>query len=195
MSLHPGLKHPTSQSLRRGWLFGVTYHNMRGAIASATAAWAILLDRCAVVAPIEIRLSFHNHLQSKDLLQRVEVPVVMQQLETPTDARRSYNHVDGFVNGHAFGAKDTIVPCMLSLSLHIMRTRDWPMSCSNTISSCYCQCESNPFRRRGGVPLPYHRPTRISDALVRNTVELPTCSFSENHPRGGVQVLSGRVVF
>jgi hypothetical protein len=49
MSLHPGLKHPTSQSLRRGWLFGVTYHNMRGAIASATAAWAILLDRSAVV--------------------------------------------------------------------------------------------------------------------------------------------------
>src|SRR6516162_2789255 len=25
-----------------------------------------------------------------------------------------------------------------------------------------------------------------SGALVRNTVELPTCSFSENHPRGGV---------
>src|SRR5215472_9812829 len=48
MSFHPGLKHPTSQSLRRGWLFGVTYHNMRGAIASATAAWAILLDRSAV---------------------------------------------------------------------------------------------------------------------------------------------------
>ena len=49
MSLHPGLKRPTSQSLRRGWLFGVTYHNMRGAIASATAAWAILLDRSAVM--------------------------------------------------------------------------------------------------------------------------------------------------
>jgi len=32
-NVHPGLKHPTSQSLRRGWLFGVTYHNMRGAIA------------------------------------------------------------------------------------------------------------------------------------------------------------------
>jgi len=48
LSLHPGLKRPTSQSLRRGWLFGVTYHNMRGAIASATAAWAILLDRSAV---------------------------------------------------------------------------------------------------------------------------------------------------
>ena len=167
---------------------------MRGAIASATAAWAIL-DRCAVVAPIEIRLSFHNHLQSKDLLQRVEVPVVMQQLETPTDARRSYNHVDGFVNGHAFGAKDTIVPCMLSLSLHIMLTRDWPMSCRNTISSCYCQCESNPFRRRGGVPLSYHRPTWISDALVRNTVELPTCSPSENNPQSGLHVLSGRIVF
>ena len=53
----PGLKRPTSQSgstelaevLRRGWLFGVTYHNMRGAIASATAAWAILLDRSAVM--------------------------------------------------------------------------------------------------------------------------------------------------
>jgi len=36
-------------SLRRGWLFGVTYHNMRGAIASATAAWAILSDRPAVI--------------------------------------------------------------------------------------------------------------------------------------------------
>ena len=48
-SLHPGLKPPTSQRLRRGWLFGVTYHNMRGAIASATAAWAILLDRFAVI--------------------------------------------------------------------------------------------------------------------------------------------------
>jgi hypothetical protein len=56
ISLHPGLKRPTSQSdstelaevLRRGWLFGVPYHNMRGAIASATAAWAILLDRSAV---------------------------------------------------------------------------------------------------------------------------------------------------
>src|SRR6516162_9144947 len=48
ISLHPGLKRPTSQSLRRGWLFGVTYHNTRGAIASATAAWAILLDRSAV---------------------------------------------------------------------------------------------------------------------------------------------------
>ena len=54
--VYPGLKHPTSQSgstelaevLRRGWLFGVTYHNMRGAIASATAAWAILSDRSAV---------------------------------------------------------------------------------------------------------------------------------------------------
>ena len=31
--VYPGLKHPTSQSLRRGWLFGVTYHKMRGAIA------------------------------------------------------------------------------------------------------------------------------------------------------------------
>ena len=32
--VYPGLKkHPTSQSLRRGWLFGVTYRNMRGAIA------------------------------------------------------------------------------------------------------------------------------------------------------------------
>src|SRR5262249_52542690 len=37
MSFHPGLKHPTSQNdstelaevLRRGWPFGVTYHNMR----------------------------------------------------------------------------------------------------------------------------------------------------------------------
>jgi len=56
ISLHPGLKRPTSQSgstelaevLRRGWLFGVTYHNMRGPLASATAAWAILLDRSAV---------------------------------------------------------------------------------------------------------------------------------------------------
>src|SRR5215470_4687203 len=47
------------------------------------------------------------------------------------------------------------------------------MSWSNTMSSGYCQCESNPFRRRGGVPLPYHRPTWISDALVRNMVELP----------------------
>src|SRR6516225_5992893 len=49
MSLYPGLKHPTSQSLRRGWLFGVTYHNMRGAIASATAAWANLSSRCAAI--------------------------------------------------------------------------------------------------------------------------------------------------
>src|SRR5262245_32665904 len=57
MSLHPGPKHPTSQSdstelaevLRRGWLFGVTYHNMRGDIASATGAWAILLDRSAAI--------------------------------------------------------------------------------------------------------------------------------------------------
>jgi len=56
MSLHPELKHPTSQSgstelakvLRRGCLFGVTYHYMRGATASATAAWAVLLDRSAV---------------------------------------------------------------------------------------------------------------------------------------------------
>ena len=39
-NVYPGLKHPISQSgstelaevLRRGWLFGVTYHNMRGAI-------------------------------------------------------------------------------------------------------------------------------------------------------------------
>ena len=59
-NLYPGLKlkHPTSQSdsteklaevLRRGWLFGVTYHNMRGAIASATAAWANLFSRCAAI--------------------------------------------------------------------------------------------------------------------------------------------------
>src|SRR6516164_8173130 len=47
-NVYPGLKRPTSQSLRRGWLFGVTYRNTRGAIASATAAWAILLDRSAV---------------------------------------------------------------------------------------------------------------------------------------------------
>ena len=34
MGTYPGLKkHPTSQSLRRGWLFGVTYHKMSGAIA------------------------------------------------------------------------------------------------------------------------------------------------------------------
>ena len=33
MSLHPGLKHPTSQSLRRGRTFGVTHHNARGSIA------------------------------------------------------------------------------------------------------------------------------------------------------------------
>jgi len=38
-----------AEVLRRGWFFGVTYHNMRGAIASATAAWAILLDRSAVI--------------------------------------------------------------------------------------------------------------------------------------------------
>ena len=56
-NLYPGLKHPTSQSgstelaevLRRGWLFGVTYYNMRGAIASATAAWANLFSRCAAI--------------------------------------------------------------------------------------------------------------------------------------------------
>ena len=48
-NVYPGLKHPTSQSLRRGWLFGVTYHNMRGAIASATAAWANLFSRCAAI--------------------------------------------------------------------------------------------------------------------------------------------------
>jgi len=35
--------------LRRGWLFGVTYHNMRGAIASAAAAWANLFSRCAAI--------------------------------------------------------------------------------------------------------------------------------------------------
>src|SRR6516162_11372953 len=33
ISLHPGLKHPTSQSLRRGRTFGITYHITRGAIA------------------------------------------------------------------------------------------------------------------------------------------------------------------
>jgi len=44
-----GLKHPTAQSLRRGWLFPVTYHNMRGAIASATAARANLFSRCAAI--------------------------------------------------------------------------------------------------------------------------------------------------
>src|SRR5262245_18886163 len=56
-NVYPGLRHPTSQSdstelaevLRRGWLFGVTYHNMRGAIASATAAWANLFSRCAAI--------------------------------------------------------------------------------------------------------------------------------------------------
>jgi hypothetical protein len=57
INAYPGLKHPTSQSgstelaevLRRGWLFGVTYHNMRGAIASATAAWPNLFSRCAAI--------------------------------------------------------------------------------------------------------------------------------------------------
>src|SRR5215471_1162277 len=56
-NVYPELKHPTSQSdstelaevLPRGWLFGVTYHNMRGAIASATAAWANLFSRCAAI--------------------------------------------------------------------------------------------------------------------------------------------------
>src|SRR6516162_4679530 len=75
MSLYPGLKHPTSQSLRRGWLFGVTYHNMRGAIASATAAWAILLDRSAVTAVWTFREGkklgkFENFLWSKFLRSR-----------------------------------------------------------------------------------------------------------------------------
>ena len=50
-NVYPGLKHPTSQSdstelaevLCRGWFFGVTYHNMRGAIASATAPGLICL--------------------------------------------------------------------------------------------------------------------------------------------------------
>jgi hypothetical protein len=37
-----------SEEIRNEIYFGVTYHNMRGAIASATAAWAILLDRSAV---------------------------------------------------------------------------------------------------------------------------------------------------
>src|SRR6516165_8960842 len=32
----------------------------------------------------------------------------------------------------------------------------------------------------------WNRNANGSDALVRNTVELPTCSFCENHPRGGV---------
>ena len=45
----PRAKAPTSQRLRRGWLFGVTYHSMRGAIASATAAWANLFSRCAAI--------------------------------------------------------------------------------------------------------------------------------------------------
>src|SRR5262249_20631130 len=48
-NLYPGLKHPTSQSLRRGWLFCVRYRNTRGAIASAAAAWANLFSRCAAI--------------------------------------------------------------------------------------------------------------------------------------------------
>ena len=55
-NVYPGLKlkHPTSQSLRRGQLFGVTYQNTRGAIASATEAWANLFSRCAAIhAPPE----------------------------------------------------------------------------------------------------------------------------------------------
>src|SRR5215469_7403917 len=45
----PRAKAPDFAKLRRGWLFGVTYHNMRGAIASATAAWANLFSRCAAI--------------------------------------------------------------------------------------------------------------------------------------------------
>src|SRR5262249_6801012 len=33
----------------RGWLFGVTCHDTRGAIALATAAWANLFSRCAAI--------------------------------------------------------------------------------------------------------------------------------------------------
>jgi hypothetical protein len=55
--LIPRPEGPTSQSdstelaevLRRGWLFGVTYHNMRARHSVATAAWAIVSDRFAVL--------------------------------------------------------------------------------------------------------------------------------------------------
>jgi hypothetical protein len=67
MSLHPGLKRPTSQSLRRGWFFGVTYHNTRGAKALATAAWAILLDRCAVMGKCPNSRGRHRRLPSSDV--------------------------------------------------------------------------------------------------------------------------------
>ena len=66
------------------------------------------------------------------------------------------------------------------------------MSCSNTMSSCYCQCESALFRRRGGVPLPYHRLTWISDALVRQSLD---CLLGIAPRDAGLGVLSGRVVF
>ena len=81
MCLHLGLKHPTSQSgstelaevLRRGWLFGVTYHNMRGAIASATAAWAILLDRSAVIRKcLNSRKRIHNVFEDPAAIQGTE---------------------------------------------------------------------------------------------------------------------------
>src|SRR5262245_22891491 len=72
-NVYPGLRHPTSQSdstelaevLRRGWLFGVTYHNTRGAIASATAAWAILFDRSAVARKRPKSRELANQLQER----------------------------------------------------------------------------------------------------------------------------------
>src|SRR6516165_9425135 len=63
------------------------------------------------------------------------------------------------------------------------------MSCSNAMLLCYCQCESALFRRRGGVPLPYHRPTWISDALVRQSLD---CLLGIAPRDAGLGVLSGR---
>jgi hypothetical protein len=76
ISFHPGLKRPTSQSLRRGWLFGVTYHNTRGAIASATAAWAILLDRSAVIGKMSKLQTRRGRGRPRHNVGRASPPVI-----------------------------------------------------------------------------------------------------------------------
>src|SRR5215469_16356705 len=64
--------------------------------------------RLGLAKAIVLLLTHHSH--SNDLLESVEIPVIVQQLEIPLDTRSCNDHVNSSVNGYAFGTKGAIIP-------------------------------------------------------------------------------------
>ena len=96
----PRAKAPDFAKATSRLAFGVTYHNMRGAIASATAAWAILLDRFAVIDKCP---------NSRPALQLKRRPI----LGAPSPRRRRFDSPPSDP-----ASRVTLVPVLKSLNTH-----------------------------------------------------------------------------